>query len=218
MKNKILIVDDEKNIRTTLTYFLSEEEYEIDTADDGEQAISILIGEEKRYDLVLLDIKMPCISGMDVLRRLRASKNNTNIIMMTAYGTVKEAVEAMKLNVIDFISKPFSLEEIKKIIIAVLSRENLTENTLYTFEQYIEFAKLNITNNNFIKAEEILKQAIGKNVISPESYNLLGIIAEYNGNFEIAQKYYRAALAFDPSYKLALANLERITDVDCFNF
>lgn len=218
MKNKILIVDDEKNIRTTLTYFLSEEEYEIDTADDGEQAISILIGEEKRYDLVLLDIKMPYISGMDVLRRLRASKNNTNIIMMTAYGTVKEAVEAMKLNVIDFISKPFSLEEIKKIIIAVLSRENLTENTLYTFEQYIEFAKLNITNNNFIKAEEILKQAIGKNVISPESYNLLGIIAEYNGNFEIAQKYYRAALAFDPSYKLALANLERITDVDCFNF
>lgn len=212
MEKRILIVDDEKNIRTTLNYCLLSEGYEIDFAVNGKEAIEILIQKEKKYDLILLDIKMPGINGMEVLRRLRACKNNTEIIMMTAYGSIKEAVEAIKLNAVDFIGKPFTPTQIKELIKKVFSREELKEKENCSFEELIELAKLYITNGNLEKSKEILEKAVSKNVNSPETYNLLGVIAESVGNTENAQKQYRASLAFNPSYEPAICNLERVTN------
>lgn len=97
---------------------------------------------------------MPDISGMEVLRKLRGADNKTNIIMMTAYGTIKEAVEAMKLNAIDFISKPFTPEQIRVLVKKVFSREELEEEKLETYEDYIEYAKLNIIGKN-LKKEKV---------------------------------------------------------------
>lgn len=214
MGKKILIVDDEKNIRTTLNYCLLSEGYEIDFATNGEEAIEILIQQEKKYDLILLDIKMSGIDGMEVLRRLRTCKNNTEVIMMTAYGSIKEAVEAIKLNAVDFISKPFTPNQIKELIKKVFYREDLKEKEDCSFEECIEFAKLQITNGNLSKAKEILEKAISKNISSPEIYNLLGIIAESTGDLENAQKQYRASLAFNPAYEPAICNLERVTNAE----
>lgn len=154
MKKKILITDDEKNIRTTLNYCLSAEGFEIETASNGSEALELLLEQGKSYDLILLDIKMPDISGMEVLRKLRGADNKTNIIMMTAYGTIKEAVEAMKLNAIDFISKPFTPEQIRVLVKKVFSREELEEEKLETYEDYIEYAKLNIIGKN-LKKEKV---------------------------------------------------------------
>lgn len=83
-----------------------------------------------------------------------------------------------------------------------------------TFEDYIEFAKLSIISNNFEKAEEILKQAVGKDPSSPVTHNLLGVISEYKGDVQQAQKYYRAALALDPTYEPAESNIRRTVEFD----
>lgn len=216
-KKKILIIDDERNIRITLTYCLEAEGYEIDTAVNGEEGLDILLNQSKSYDLILLDIKMPGKNGMEVLKELRDNKNNSNIIMMTAYGTIKEAVTAIKLNAIDFITKPFTPDQIRNLVSKVFSREHLQEDRLNTFEEYIEFAKLNIINKNFDKAINALKVAISKEPSLPETHNLLGVIEECRGYIEEAQKYYRAALALDPSYEPANSNLERtVTELETF--
>ncbi|MDO5788045.1 MAG: response regulator [Fusobacterium sp.] len=213
-KKKILIIDDERNIRMTLTYCLEAEGYETDIAINGEEGLDILLNQKKKYDLILLDIKMPGKTGMEVLKELRENDNNSNVIMMTAYGTIKEAVTAIKLNAIDFISKPFTPDQIKTLVAKVFSRENLQEDKLNTFEEYIEFAKLSIIGKKFDKAIEALRIAISKEPGRPDTHNLLGVIEEYKGNIDEAQKYYRAALALDPSYEPANSNLDRITELE----
>lgn len=213
-KKKILIIDDERNIRMTLTYCLESEGYQVDTAINGEEGLDILLNQKKIYDLILLDIKMPGKTGMEVLKELRENENKSNVIMITAYGTIKEAVTAIKLNAIDFISKPFTPDQIKALVAKVFSRENLQEDKLNTFEEYIEFAKLNIIEKKFDKAIEALRIAISKEPGLPDTHNLLGVIEEYKGNVDEAQKYYRAALALDPSYEPANSNLDRITELE----
>ncbi len=210
MSKKILIVDDEQNIRKTLKQCLANEGYGIDIAVNGKEGLEKI--KDDNYDLVLLDIKMPGLNGMEVLNRLRERKDNTNVVMMTAYGTVERAVEAMKLGAIDFLSKPFTPEEIRKLVKKIFSREDLKENKLNTFEDLIEFSKKCIIKREYKKAEKFLRKSIAKDVNAPEPHNLLGIIYESNSNFKDAGKHYRAALDLDPSYEPAEKNLQRLTE------
>lgn len=212
MKPTILVVDDEKNIRTMLKMYLSNEGYDVEIVEDGEKALNIT--KERNFDLILLDLKMPKLNGMEVLQKLRDNDNKSNVIMMTAYGTVEDAVSAMKLKALDFISKPFSLDKLKEIIKKVLSRGNIEENKLNSYDDYIEYAKLSIISNDIDKAEEILQKAISKNVSSPVTHNLLGVIYEYKGDILHAQKHYRAALALDPTYEPAENNIKRTVEFD----
>ncbi|HCX03876.1 MAG TPA: response regulator [Clostridiales bacterium] len=207
MSKKILIVDDEKNIRMMLKHCLKERKYNTDIAINGDEALNKI--KENNYDLVLLDIKMPGLSGMDVLKKVRERGNNVNIIMMTAYGTIERAVEAMKLNAIDFLSKPFTTDEIRSIVSDVFSREELIEEDLENYKDIIEFSKKCILNQQYDKAKEYLKKAIVMDEESPEPYNLMGVLYEYERDIDNAQKNYRIALAIDPSYKPADINLER---------
>lgn len=208
MSKKILIVDDEQNIRMTLKHCLKGEGYDIGMAVNGEEALEKIKSDD--FDLVLLDIKMPGLSGMEVLKKLRDHENEVKVIMMTAYGTVERAVEAMKLGAIDFISKPFTPEEIREIIKKVLGREVLDEKGLKTFQDLIEYSKMCIIKKEYDKAENYLKKSLVKDIDSPEPHNLLGVLAENRRDFERAGKHYRAALDLDPTYKPAQSNLERI--------
>lgn len=207
MNKRILVVDDEKNIRMTLKHCLESEKYFIESAINGEEALSKI--REENFDLVLLDIKMPGLSGMEVLRKIREMGSKIDVIMMTAYGTIERAVEAMKLGAIDFISKPFTPEEIREIVKNVINRQNLEEDKIETFPQILEFAKKCILRMEFQKAEEYLKKAISQDVHSPEPHNLLGVLFEMRNDVHQAQKHYRAALALDPTYSPAEKNLER---------
>jgi CheY-like chemotaxis protein len=117
----ILIVDDEKNIRLTLSQSLEVLGVETDTAEDGKEALVKL--REKEFGVILLDIRMPGVDGMEVLRQVRESKPDIRIIIITAYGTIELAVEAMKLGAADFIPKPFVPEEIREVVARVLDRE-----------------------------------------------------------------------------------------------
>lgn len=203
---KILIVDDEKNIRITLKHGLSKN-YELDMAINGDEAIEKL--KTHNYDLMLLDINMPGKDGMEVLRILHSMDIKINIIMMTAYGTIERAVEAMKLGAVDFISKPFSPAEIEGAIAQVINRENLSEDNLKSYDDIINFIKLNMAEGNYEKAMEFAKKSLSQYPDSAEPHNLIGILYEYQNKVSNAQKHYRAALALEPSYRPAQNNLER---------
>jgi two-component system NtrC family response regulator len=110
----ILIVDDEKNYLVVLSSFLSEEGYEPITADNAQQALDIV--ENTDLDLVLTDMKMPSMDGIELLKRIKENSPDLPVVMMTAYGTVEKAVEAMQLGAFNFVLKPFQNETLKQII------------------------------------------------------------------------------------------------------
>ncbi len=210
MINKpVLIVDDEKNIRLTLSQALETLGAEIDTAANGEEALTKL--KEKGFGLILLDIRMPGMDGMEVLRRVREIRPDIRIIMITAYGTVESAVEAIKLGAVDFLQKPFEPEEIRELVLRVMDRENLDEMKSIDYSSSIELAKRCIGNRQFGAAAEHVRKAIFVDTQRPEAFNLLGALMEIQGNRAEAQKNYRAALSLDPSYEPAIQNLHRST-------
>jgi two-component system NtrC family response regulator len=110
----ILVVDDEKNYLVVLSAFLSEEGYETLTADNAQHALEIV--ESTDLDLVLTDMKMPSMDGIELLRRIKEIVPDLPVVMMTAYGTVEKAVEAMQLGAVNFILKPFQNETLKQIV------------------------------------------------------------------------------------------------------
>ncbi len=205
----VLIVDDEKNIRLTLSQALEFLKLETDTAADGEEALAKL--KEKGFGLMLLDLKMPGMDGMEVLRRVREIRPDIRIIIITAHGTVESAVEAMKLGAVDFIQKPFSPEEIRGLVSRVTDREKLDEQKAVDYGSFIELAKRSISDRYFDAAIEHLRRAISLDPSRPEAFNLLGALMEVRGDRVEAQKNYRAALSLDPSYEPAIKNLQRST-------
>jgi DNA-binding NtrC family response regulator len=213
MVKKILIVDDEKNIRTSLTLYLESLGYDTDTASSGNEALGFLKkNTSEEYELVLLDIKMHGLTGLQVLTEMRGTGIKTDVIMMTAYGTIENAVESMKLGALDFLNKPFTLESLKSVIDNAIKRKDLKASEIKTFQEYLEFGKKCILEKNFDKAKEYLKKAIAENLEAPEPQNLIGVLYEYENDLLTAGKHYRAALEMDPTYKPALENLERVTN------
>jgi DNA-binding response OmpR family regulator len=211
MKKRILIIDDEKNIRLTLSQCLEHSNYQVETAVSGEHGLEKYA--ENNFDLVLLDMKMPGINGMEVLRRIKRQNPIQKIIMITAYGTIETAVEAMKLGAVDYLRKPFTPEEIRSIVKRVLERENIDESeAISSFDAALEFAKGCINKRDYDKAYEYLKKAVSMEPAKPEPYNLMGALLELKSEFTEALKMYRAALAIDPTYKPAEANLRRATE------
>lgn len=208
----ILVVDDEKNIRTTLRQALEASEYQVATAVSGEDALAKVA--ESEFDLIFLDIKLPGIDGIEVLSRLRSEGKRMPVVIITAYGTVESAVDAMKMGAVDYLRKPFTPEQIREIAGAVLTRPQLKEHELETYEHLLEYAKMWINSQNFEKASDFLQRAIAADSSRPEAFNLLGVILELKGDVLEAQKRYRAALALDPTYEPAHRNLSRVTELD----
>lgn len=123
MARRVLIVDDEKNMRWVLGEALRAEGYEIAEASDGKEALEKV--SESVPDLMVLDHKMPAPDGMEVLRRIRAKGMSFPIIMLTAHGNVQTAVEAMKAGATEYLTKPFDLEELKLVIEKALRTSEL---------------------------------------------------------------------------------------------
>jgi len=208
-KKAILIVDDEKNIRLTMTRSLEPLDFLVQTAVNGEEALQKL--RETPFGLVFLDLKMPGIDGMEVLRQTKDTWPRTRVIIITAHGTIESAVEAMKLGAVDFIQKPFSPGEIRDMATQVLQREALDEENVVDYVSLIQLTKRHISDRGFSAARETARKAIAADPAQPEAYNLLGALLEIKGDGLEAQKFYRAALDIDPTFKAAWANLERTT-------
>jgi len=117
-RGRILIVDDGPMICQSCKEILEYEGYLVDIAHSGEEGLKRVLG--KKFDLILLDITMPEISGLTLLKKMRAEQNHTPVVMITAYSTVEAAVEAMKLGASDFIQKPFTREELSQVVRSVI--------------------------------------------------------------------------------------------------
>ncbi|MEZ4529302.1 MAG: response regulator [Desulfobacterales bacterium] len=213
-KKAFLIVDDEKNIRLTLSQSLEPMGIPAETAVNGEEALQKL--GERQFTLVFLDLKMPGMDGMEVLRRIREDWPGIRVIVITAHGTIETAVEAMKLGAADFIQKPFAPKEIRELAAQVLDRESLDETGITDYRSLIELSKRHISDREFASATETVRKSIAADPGQPEAYNLLGALLEIRGDAQEAQKFYRAALDIDPTFQPARANLERITSWNKF--
>jgi len=203
----ILVVDDEKNIRLTMRQSFETLDIPVETAINGEEALRIL--EKDRFGIVFLDLKMPGMDGMDVLRWIKENRPKTRVVIITAHGTIESAVEAMKLGAVDFIQKPFTPDEIRESAMLVLKREDLKDDGVRDYYTLIELTKRYISDGDFRIARDIASRSIASDPGKPDAYNLLGALLEIGGKWLEAQKFYRAALAMDPTYKPAEANLER---------
>ena len=129
LKDKILVVDDEQSMREFLEIMLKKEEYKVSLASNGEEVLKLL--ERDIFDLVLLDVRMPKMDGIAVLKKIKALASETIVIMITAYASHDTAVKAMKEGAYDYITKPFKIDEIKLIIKNALEKKNLQkENSL----------------------------------------------------------------------------------------
>ena len=133
MADRILIVDDEASLRDALARILTAEGYEVRQAGDGKEALGILGAE--RFDFLLCDLRMPVMGGLDLLREITVRGIPGTVIMMSAFGTVETAVEAMKLGAYDYVSKPFMSDEILLTLRKAAERERLrTENAFLRSE------------------------------------------------------------------------------------
>jgi two-component system, NtrC family, response regulator AtoC len=123
-RKQILVVDDEPNLRRVLSAQLARDGYDVHTAEDGEQALEIL--GEHHIDLVITDLKMPKLDGMELLRRAVAMDQELPVVMITAHGTVDNAVEALKTGAFDYITKPFDQAEVRTIVKKALKTRDLS--------------------------------------------------------------------------------------------
>jgi len=121
----ILVVDDELSMREFLKILLEKEGYRVTTATEGKTALAL--AEKNAFDLMISDIRMPGMSGLDLLTRIKQLQTDIGVIMITAFASPDDAVAAMKNGAFDYITKPFNVEEIKTVIRAVLKKKQQTE-------------------------------------------------------------------------------------------
>jgi len=188
---KVLVVDDTKNIRMLLTTCLELYGYEVVTAVDGLDALKVILASNP--DLIFLDIKLPEVSGTEVLRRIRTMGIVTPVVIMTAFATVKNAIECTKLGAVAYLQKPFTADKVKTVINELINRsanvENSTELNIKTCKDLIEDGEL---SESYI----LLKKQLALDPTNGEVYFLIALIYDKKGNKEEAQRFYNIAKQF----------------------
>lgn len=202
----ILVVDDERNIRNNLRMVLEADGYKVDTASNGDDAL--LRVKDGRYDIVFVDIQMPKMDGLELLRYLRGLRPKLPVVMLTAYGTVRRAVEAMKLGAVDFIEKPFDPKAIQLLCQEILEREKI--GTTGTVDELLHLAKLARERKALTEARVHLKIAMMRDLSRPEPYYELGELCEDEGQVNHAVQYYYMALEAQSTFEPARAALIRL--------
>lgn len=200
----ILVADDEKSIRLTIQQALSTQGYKVNTAVDGRTALEQL--KTDSIDLLLLDIQMPGMDGVEVLKLAMSQQPSLKVIMVSAHGSIDSAVDAMKLGAVDYLQKPFTPSELREAVDRVLNREAMPADD---YDAQIEQARGLAGNSQFEDAIALAKQCIGSHPENAVGFNLFGELLEVSGNQAEALKNYRVALDLDPTCKAASDNLSR---------
>lgn len=174
MSKRILVVDDEKAIRWSLGEALRNIGYEVEEAENGKKALGLF--QDEPFDLVILDLKLPDIDGLQVLKKIKEIEQELPVIMMTAYGEVETAVEAIKSGAYDFMQKPFQLEKMKIEIKNALETSNLKqqldgirkkERETYNFKNFL--GKSSVMQEVFRKVKKIGESRASTILIQGES-------------------------------------------------
>jgi DNA-binding NtrC family response regulator len=152
---RILVIDDEEIVCQSCVRILSEEGYSVHTTRNGAEGLALL--HDNPYDILIVDLKMPGISGMEVLQRVRESYQDVDVLMVTGYSTVETAVQAMKLGAFDYICKPFQPDELALVVKRIVEkRQLLSENQALQQELWAKYKLDNIVGTSR-KMEELFR-------------------------------------------------------------
>lgn len=165
-KNKILIVDDELSVRTSLEMWFLEDGFCVETAASGEEGLNKM--HAGPYDILLLDIKMPGMDGITLQKKIKEIDDRAMVIIMTAYAAVDTAVEALKLGAFDYISKPFEPEDLSRLVFNALKQKELADENMQLKEQMSEL----------MEVEEIIGVSSGINKIK----EMVGSVAKIDSS------------------------------------
>ena len=163
---RILIVEDEKKVAAFIKKGLEEETYAVDIATDGEEGL--YLGEQNQYDLIILDLMLPKINGLDILSSLRSQNIETPILLLTAKDSVEDKVEGLNQGADDYLTKPFGLNELIARSRALIRRSKRNKKSLENSKTVIEF--------NHIKMflEECRVTSFDREItLSPKEFKLL---------------------------------------------
>ncbi|OGU16915.1 MAG: two-component system response regulator [Geobacteraceae bacterium GWC2_53_11] len=160
--NRILVADDEESIRWVLSKALKQKGFSVDLAHDGRQALELI--KDNCYDLAILDIKMPGITGLDLLDKVREMNNDLLVVIMTAEASMKNAVEAMKRGAYDYITKPFDLDVIDAILEKVARARDIA-GQVTTLKQELK------------ERYQVEKNIVGNSSAMQEVYKTIGKVA-----------------------------------------
>lgn len=184
---KVFIADDTKNIRLLLTKCLQMEGYDVTCATNGQEAADMILKNE--YDLIFLDIKMPELSGTEVLRQMRKAGIETPVIIITAFPTIKNAVDCTQLGAIRYLQKPFTADRLRSVLNEI-DLDSIKKADIDNINSFIMKGELNTAE---LKAQAYL----GENPESPEAYYLLSDIYEKKGVKDKADRFRAAGQLFE---------------------
>jgi two-component system, OmpR family, response regulator len=187
---KILVVDDTKNIRNLLTTCLELRKYEVCAAKNGIEAIELITNE--KFDLAFLDVKMPELSGTEVLKKIRDLGYTYPVVMMTAYATVKNAVECTRLGAVAYLQKPFTVDKVNEVVDGIYNRD-LEKSS---FDNMLNRAKELIESGKNTDAYNLLKKCLSIYPDNKDVYYYMGKVYENRNEHEEAQKFYQASTLF----------------------
>jgi two-component system OmpR family response regulator len=187
---EVLVVDDTKNIRNLLSTCLELEGYHVSSATDGREALEAV--HHKLFDLIFLDIKLPEISGTEILRQIRQLNILTPVIIMTAFGTVKNAVECTRLGAVAYLQKPFTADKVR----AVLNEIGHPPNNTPGLKTLLERAAILVREEQPKEAYRLLKLALSIDPNCGETYALLAKVFVKLGKTKEAQRFQVMAQQF----------------------
>jgi nitrogen regulation protein NR(I) len=164
--NRIFIVDDDEGLIHFLGRLFEKQGYRVSSATDGASALEVL--KKERFDLILLDYKMPGLSGLDTFKQIRKAHHKTPVIIITAYGTTETAIEAMKLGAYDYLLKPFDTGELKRIAAEALEVNRLMKEVV-SFPHSL--AKVSPASKDAL-------EIVGSSKKMQEVFKLIGQVAE----------------------------------------
>lgn len=199
MSRRILVVDDEKNVRFSVSQALRSDGHTVDEAGNGADGLART--ESTRYDLILVDMRMPGMTGIDFLRELRRREPEMPAVVITAYGAPQQLVEAAELGAIDCIRKPFSIQTIRGVVRDVLDRNGANAPT--TSDDYVRRAKFALMHHELDVARSDLEQAMALSPDDGEAFLLDGIVSLLRQENDRARTRFNEALQIDPSNKNA---------------
>lgn len=182
---KALVIDDTKGIRALLTECLELYGFEVFPVSSGQEALDIL--HKENIDLAFIDIRIPEISGTELLRRIREEGLKLPVVIMTAFATVKNAIECTKLGAVAYLQKPFTAEKVKLVL------KDLFENTAdneYVEKEPLKYSFDLISDGNIDKALYILKKCLVDDLINPEIYYQIGLVFKAKGNNILSEKFF----------------------------
>ncbi len=146
---KILLVEDTEQLNKALTTVLRRNSYVVDSAFDGEEALIFI--DQYQYDLIILDIMLPKVNGLEVLKRIRSSNNQTPVLLLTTKSTTEDKITGLDLGADDYLAKPFVIDELLARIRALLRRTpQMSEETILSFGDL----KLDVQNSVLSNGEE----------------------------------------------------------------